>query len=152
MENALHLRPPGPGRSLLNRRRLVTDEAGAMIVEAAIVLPITLLMLSGVIAYGSWFMVAHSVQQAANEGAQAALAGLNDADRQSIAQTAVSKAIAGSSGVESSRVSTGVARSGTYYTVTVSYDAANSLWQKFPIVPTPTGAIRRQATVQLNTL
>ncbi len=115
-------------------------------------MPLVLLLISGVIAYGSWFMVAHGVQAAANEGARAALAGLNDADRQTIAQSTVAKSIAGSSGVQANRVTTSVARSGAYYTVTVSYDPANAIWRQLPIVPVPSGAIRRKATVQLYAL
>ena len=40
--------------------------------------------LLGAVSYGQWFMAAHSVQQAASEGARPVLAGFNAEDRDAI--------------------------------------------------------------------
>ena len=40
--------------------------------------------LLGAVSYGLWFMAAHSVQQAASEGARSVLAGLNAEDHDAI--------------------------------------------------------------------
>lgn len=52
-------------------RPLVHEERGGAIVEMALVLPLLLALLMGVLLYGQYFMLAHSVQQAANDGARA---------------------------------------------------------------------------------
>jgi len=48
---------------------LARGERGGAIVEMALVLPLLLALLMGVLIYGQYFMLAHSVQQAANDGA-----------------------------------------------------------------------------------
>lgn len=127
-------------------------ERGAMVIETALILPIVIMMIFGIISYGSWFMVAHGVQQAANDGARAAVAGLNDTDRRTIATDAVNSAIVSAPSVDRQYITTEVARSGPYYTVTVVYSPANPAWVTNGLLPISTGPIRRQSTVKLNTM
>ena len=54
---------------------LARGERGAAIVEMALVLPLLLALLMGILVYGQYFMLAHNVQQAANDGARAAMRG-----------------------------------------------------------------------------
>ncbi|HSI16265.1 MAG TPA: TadE family protein, partial [Sphingomonas sp.] len=51
--------------------RLAVDLRGVAVVEMAIVLPVLLVILMGIVTYGSWFLTAHSVQQVANDAARA---------------------------------------------------------------------------------
>lgn len=127
-------------------------DRGAVVIETALVLPIIIMMVFGIISYGSWFMVAHGVQQAANDGARAAVAGLNDTDRRTIATDAVNNAILSAPSVDRQFVTTEVARSGVYYTVTVVYAPTNPAWVTNGLLPISTGPIRRQSTIKLNTM
>ena len=68
---------------------LARGERGAAIVEMALVLPLLLALLMGVLVYGQYFMLAHNVQQAANDGARASIVGLDAADRSAVANRAV---------------------------------------------------------------
>src|SRR3546814_19456555 len=70
------------GSSIFSRRvrnigkaglTLAREERGAAIVEMALVLPLLLALLMGVLVYGQYFMLAHNVQQAANDGARASI-------------------------------------------------------------------------------
>ena len=58
---------------------------GVAAVEFAIVFPFLLFMLVGIIVYGGWFWLAHSVQSVAYEAARASLGGLDSAERRTLA-------------------------------------------------------------------
>jgi Flp pilus assembly protein TadG len=68
------LRPP---RMMAGMTRPLTslphDTRGTAIIEMALLLPLFLMLLLGILIYGQYFLLAHSVQQAANDGARAAI-------------------------------------------------------------------------------
>ena len=130
-------------------RELARDQRGAAIIEAAFVLPMMITLMIGVVSFGQWFMIAHTMQQAADEAARAAVAGLNDADRKTMVSQSVTASLAVASGVDKSLVSTTGQRSGEYYTVVVTYQTAQNKSLTMGIVPLPLDPIRRQATVKL---
>lgn len=121
-------------------------------VETAILLPIMIVLVVGMVSFGTFFMTAHGIQEAANEGSRAALAGLDDAERQTLASGGASSAIAVAAGVDRNRVTTTSARSGSYFTVTVTYTPADPNWLTYGLLPMRVTAITRQSTVRLNTL
>lgn len=59
--------------------------SGASALEFAIVSPVFILILLGLIVYGVYFTVLHGVQQVAAEAARAAIAGLDDGERRALA-------------------------------------------------------------------
>jgi Flp pilus assembly protein TadG len=65
------------------------EREGAAAVEFALVGPVFFLLLVGMIVYGAWFWMAHSVQSAVSEGARAAIAGLDAAEREQLAREVV---------------------------------------------------------------
>lgn len=67
------------------KRILHDDDSGVAALEFAIVAPIFILILLAVLVYGMYFTVAQSVQQLAAEAARAAIGGLSDGERQSLA-------------------------------------------------------------------
>lgn len=131
---------------------LRTDARGAVLIEAAILLPILIMLLVGMINYGLWFMAAHVVQQAANEGARAALAGMDSTERQTLAGDAVTKSINGSGVVNPLLVTVGSSVSGGFYTVTVTYNVAQAKFFATALLPMPTGPIQRASVVKLASL
>ncbi|MET0360422.1 MAG: TadE/TadG family type IV pilus assembly protein [Sphingobium sp.] len=146
-----------PSSPLLTPQRdtaaLLADARGSVLIETALSLPILILFLVGILTYGGWIMAAHSVQQAANEGARAALAGLDDAERRTIAVQTVTRTIGDGSMVNPSLIATSAARtSDGYLTVTVTYDAPRSALFTSAIVPLPPGPIRRASVVRLGNL
>lgn len=131
-------------------RYLLADKSGAALVEAAFVLPILIMLLMGIVSYAQYFMIAHTVQQAANEAARAAVTGIDEADRKLMIKSSVDASIAGSGSVDRAFVTTSTVRNGDYYTVAVSYDISrNPSLQSTSIIPLPAGQIRRQSTVKL---
>lgn len=129
--------------------RLLADSRGAAIIEAAFVLPMVIAILLGIATFGQWFLIAHTVQQAADEAARAAVAGLNEDDRKAMVSQSVKQSLAVASGVDASLVSTTTRRDGDYYTVTVTYQTAQNKALTMGIVPVPLDPISRQSTIKI---
>ncbi|HZV18132.1 MAG TPA: TadE/TadG family type IV pilus assembly protein [Sphingobium sp.] len=129
--------------------RLIANEVGAALVELALSLPILLVLLVGIISYGSWLMAAHTVQQAANEAARAALAGLSGSERQALADESVHHSLGDAAFLDPQLISVAISQSGAFYSVAVSYDAGHSRLFAMSPIPLPAGVIRRIAVVKL---
>ena len=120
------------------RRRRVRGERGAAAVEFALVVPLLLVILFGIISYGFMLSFRQGLSQAAAEGARAAavtVAGTADATRSARAEEAVESAL------ESYGVTCGGSltcdidvddRCGSATCVTVELDYA---WNDDPLVP-----------------
>jgi Flp pilus assembly protein TadG len=66
--------------------RFYRDRSGANAVEFALIAPVLILVMSGIINYGLYFSTSHALQQIANNAARNALAGLTQAERLELAQ------------------------------------------------------------------
>lgn len=131
---------------------LLRDSGGAALVEFALAAPILLMILLGIVGYGGYFWRAHALQQAANDGARAALGGLTASERADIARATVRQDIATLGSITSARVSIGVTeRSGTI-DVAVAYDGSADPFLRLGLVPLPDPIIRRAASVRLGGL
>jgi len=124
---------------------LARGERGAAIVEMALVLPLLLALLMGVLVYGQYFMLAHSVQQAANDGARASIVGLDAADRSAVASRAVGRSL---QAVEGSH-SVAVSETTEAITVAVSFTVPQDSLLRSGFVPSPGNIIRARATFEL---
>ena len=133
-------------------RGLLADTNGSTIVEAAIALPVMIMLLLGAISYGIWFMAAHSVQQAANEGARAALAAIDNAERIAIVNEVVETGVLASGTVNPDGVSVQTTRSGNLFVVRVSYNMNEDLLLATSMIPLPEGPIVRSASVRLSSI
>lgn len=113
------------------------DRRGAALVEFALALPLLLVLVIGILAYGQYFLVAHEVQQAANDAARAAIA------RDSVAASAS----AGS--LDPVITHSEIAESGTLLTVTVRHDASGIPLLDTQLLPVPDTLIERRAVVRI---
>jgi Flp pilus assembly protein TadG len=118
-------------------------------VEAAFALPLLVSLLFGILVYGSWFMTAHCIQQAANDAARTAMAGLNDTERRALVDSSVTASLANAATVRIANVVVTTAQANSYYTVTLTYNLANvPLFAASPF-PMPGTLIQRDAVVRL---
>lgn len=124
---------------------LARGERGAAIVEMALVLPLLLALLMGILVYGQYFMIAHSVQQAANDGARAAIVGLDAADRSAVASRAVGRSLQAVGGTHSVAVS----ETTEAITVAVTFTVPQDSLLRSSFVPSPGNVIRARATFEL---
>lgn len=130
-------------------RRLASDTTGAVLIEAAFVVPILVVLLAGVVSYAMYFMAAHSLQSVANEGARASLAGLNAAERDEIVERAVERSMLSATLVDPAKVTVETSVTGTFFTVELDYDASDNAVFNASLVPLPSTHIVRSATIEL---
>lgn len=124
---------------------LARGERGAAIVEMALVLPLLLALLMGILVYGQYFMLAHNVQQAANDGARASIIGLDAADRRAVAGRAVARSLQAIDGAHSIAVS----ETAEAITVAVALTVPPDSVLRSGFVPSPSNVIRAEATFEL---
>jgi len=128
-------------------RSFQADISGASAVEFALVSPLLLLMLAGIVDYGSYFSTAHGVQQIVNDAARAAIAGSTAAERLQLAQGVMdsetdkyvflSKGTADLSMTEGAQV----------VTVTLNYKPDGGTFELFPLPPGMPDTITRSASI-----
>jgi Flp pilus assembly protein TadG len=133
-----------------DRRTIVSHQAGAAGVEFAVLMPVFMIFVLGIVCYGSYFWMAHSLQQLANDAARSAVAGLTGDERQSLAQSTFNAEI-GTYSVLNPALAT-VTYQGTQdeFAINVSYDASSTpFWAAAYLVPMPSTTIVRTAAVRL---
>jgi len=128
----------------------VRSRAGGAAVEFAIIGPMLLLILSGIFSYGGYFLTAHTIQQITNDAARAALAGLDDNERASLAREAAQAGLRGQEFMRGELIRLDVAREGAALSVALTYDASDDMYWAFQsLMPVPSPAISRTATIRL---
>ena len=120
--------------------------------EMALVAPLLMALLTAITAYGGYFWMAHSLQQAANDGARAAIAGLTQSERQSIATAAAIDEVGRANGLDPALLAASVSDDGITLVLTLRYDASDSPLLRLSLVPLPDPVIRRIAVVRLGGL
>lgn len=135
------------------RARRKQNSSGSAAVEFALVGPLLLLMLMGIFTYGGYFLTAQTVQQFANDAARAALAGLDDDERRSLAEQAMRAALTTQPHMRGDLAAVAIRRNGEVLAVDVTYDASEEIyWAVQTLVPTPSPLIRRTAAIRLGGL
>lgn len=124
---------------------------GASAVEFALVTPLFMAMVFGIIMFGSYLAVIHGVQQLAAEAARTSIAGLSDTERGDLARNYVTAHAAAYPLITPAQVSVNAAASpadANVFVVTVNYDASGLFIYSLPaFVPVPSSAIARSAAI-----
>ncbi len=132
-------------------RSIFSDNSGASALEFAILAPVFLAFVVGILAYGIYFGAAHSTASLAAEAARASVGGITDAERVQFAEQHV-EAIAGQYHLLDANKITVEAGNpngdATIFRVTVSYNAEDlPIWGLGGLVPLPGQTIVRTASV-----
>ena len=136
-----------PGSGL---RRRLADRRGTTAIEFAILGPVLIVLLLGIVVYGGYFMMAHSLQQMANDSARAAIAGLDDSERRQLATDCLSSEMGTYAFLQPSDLQLNYQEQGQTATVQVAYNASGSpLWALRGLLPMPASTIVRSASVEL---
>jgi Flp pilus assembly protein TadG len=125
------------------------DCKGNAVIELALVAPLLLLILLGIVGYGGYFYMAHGLQETANDAARSAIAGLTSDERRTLAQNTVTTELARFGGIDPTATATVVQDDGTNLSVAIAYDASRNAIMRLSLVPLPSRMIRRQATILL---
>ncbi|MGX7872060.1 TadE/TadG family type IV pilus assembly protein [Mesorhizobium sp. ORM6] len=139
--------------SMVRRREFRTDASGTSAVEFALLSPLFILLLLGMVAYGIYFGAASSIQQIAADAARTAIAGLNQTERQTLVATFLANNASGYPFVDSSKLTYQANDStadGSQFVVSIQYDARNlPIWNLFPGITMPGTTITRQSTIRV---
>lgn len=132
------------------KTKFLGDTSGAIAVEFALVAPVFIFLLIGMLVYGGWFWMAQGVQTLSTEGARAAIAGLDAAERESLARAAVLEGAAGAGAFQIDDLDIQVSSDARSIQVTVSYDTSgHPLMVLSQLVPSPPRAITRNSTIRI---
>jgi Flp pilus assembly protein TadG len=133
-------------------RNILRDTGGASAVEFAFIAPVFLVLLLGLIAFGSYLGIVHGVQQLTAEAARASIAGLTDAERLTLARDNITANVGSYPMLSAGRLvvqAAGTDASTGTFKVTVKYDASDMFIFQLPhIVPAPDPVIVRTAVIQ----
>ena len=66
-------------------KKFIPCRSGASAVEFALMLPLFLAIIFGIVVFGSYLAMVHGVQQLAAEAARSSVAGISDTERNSLA-------------------------------------------------------------------
>ena len=129
------------------------DRSGTAAVEFAILSPIFLMLLMGMIAYGIYFGASHSLQQIAADAARTAVAGINEAERQQLASRFVTLNAPGYPFINPAKLVVQTNDSiadGSQFVVELQYDARDlPIWALLANLPLPATTIVKHSTVRV---
>lgn len=133
-------------------RRVWTNESGAAAVEFAILAPVFLLMIFGMVAYAIYFGAAHSVQQLAADAARTSIAGLTEAERNTLVTTYIDRNADAYLLIDGDLLTVSVgdrADDANQYEVRIEYDASSlPIWGLHPPLPLPSPTIRHVSSIR----
>ena len=122
---------------------------GVAALEFAIVAPLLLMLLAGMIVWGGWLWLAHGVQSLASESARAALGGLDSAEQAELAQAFIEAEAEAMVGLPAGLAVVDVDSSAAAIVVTIGYDVSGHPVLQLPnITPAPPRVIERTAVVR----
>ena len=130
----------------------VRDDSGTSAVEFAILMPVFLLLLTGMLAYGIYFSAAHSLQQLAADAARTAIAGLDEAERNELVGDFLAANADSYALIDPARLSAAIGdKPGDpdHYRVVLTYDASDlPIWNLYPPLPLPSQQIAYSSTIR----
>jgi Flp pilus assembly protein TadG len=136
--------------------RISTDTRGTAALEFAIIAPVFILIVMGMIAYAIYFGASHSIQQIAADAARSAIAGLDEGERRSLASGFVARNADGYTFVDPARLAVEVRDSDVdpnQFVVELRYDARDlPIWNLLVDLPLPDMTIARRSTIRLGGL
>jgi Flp pilus assembly protein TadG len=131
--------------------RLLKCGRGIAALEFAILAPALLALVFSIIVYSIYFSATIGVQQAASEGARAAVAGLSSTERENLARARVAEVIQNYRSVLGSntpQASVTTATSSGVFKVTVTYDMSGAPVMKYSgFIPLPKRPLTASVTV-----
>lgn len=131
----------------------INDNSGASAIEFAILAPVFLFILFGLLSFGIYIGATNSIQQLAADAARIAVAGLNEAERIKLTERYIEKNGGNYVLIDPDNLRVSVADSAkdpSQFNVTVEYDATSlPVWNLYRGLPMPGKRIVRSATIRV---
>lgn len=133
--------------SVFSFRTGCSDKSGASVVEFALISPLFILMLAGIVDYGSYFSTAHGVQQMVNDAARTAIAGSTAAERLELAQGVMDSETDKYAFLSKGTAALSITEGTQVLTVTLTYKPDGGTFELFPLPPGMPDTIIRSASI-----
>ena len=135
-----------------HRASWVRDDRATSAIDFALLTPVFLLLLTGMLAYGIYFGAANSLQQLTADAARVAIAGLNEAERNRLVEAYLDNNADQYLLLDSTHL-TYTIRDDTsdpnQYLVTLRYDASElPIWNLYVPLPLPSSQIAYSSTIR----
>lgn len=141
----------GPGRTLAVG--FCHDRRATAALEFAILMPVYMLFLTGMMAYGIYFGAAHSVQQIAADAARTAIAGLTPSERANLVGQFINSNAGGYVFIKRSALTYSVGSNPgdpDEFSVAIHYDASRlPIWNLYPPLPLPSRTITFTSSIRM---
>ena len=128
------------------------DNSGTAAIEFAILTPVYLLLLTGMLAYGIYFGAAHSLQQLAADAARTAISGIDETERNVLVADFIARNADQYMLIDGRLLVSDVSDSlsdPNQYRVELRYDASDlPIWNLYPPLPLPSRQIVYGATIR----
>lgn len=121
-----------------SRRQLALDSRGTVSIEFAILMPIFFAILFGIIAFGVQYATRIALTYAAAEGGRAAIAGLSDDERKTLATNAINNTLGALMPLvdpQKASVTVDLSNEASSEEVTISISYADNRFATLPFVP-----------------
>ncbi|PXA99775.1 hypothetical protein DMC47_01555 [Nostoc sp. 3335mG] len=139
-----------------HRNSLRRDCRGGAAVEFAVLAPVYLMMLGGMLAYGLYFGAAHSLQQLAADAARISIAGLDRSERDAFVGIYLDRHAGDYMLIDRAHLEHTIGADPddpTQYRVVLRYDASElPIWNLYPPLPLPSRIMTYGATIRLGGL
>lgn len=135
----------------IKHRHFFRNTRGTAAIEFAIVAPVLILLMMGIIAYGFYFGAMHSLQQIAADAARTSIAGLDELEREDLARRFVETHADGYPFIDRRKIAVEVQDSsaGEQFTISLRYDAENlPIWNLLDSLPLPGKTMHRTSTIR----
>lgn len=128
--------------------KFISCQRATSAVEFAMLLPLFIAVVFGIVVFGSYFAVVHGIQQLAAEAARSSIAGVNDTERGTLANNYINTNVSAYPLINASHLTVSAVPSGTTaFVVTVTYDASDLYIYTLPSVVKPPSMITRSAVI-----
>lgn len=126
--------------------------AGGAAIEFALLTPVFLLMLMGMLAYGVYFAAANALQQLAADAARIAIAGLSETERNGLVAAYIDQHATNYPLIERARLRSFIGDDPSdpaQFRVQLRYDASDlPIWNLYPPLPLPSQEMLAGATIR----
>lgn len=136
------------GTSHLPFTTIIRDAKGASLIEFALLAPVLMMILLGILGYGQYFMLAHSAQQIANDSARATISGMSAPERVTLANAVMTRELARLPEIRPGTAVLVVEEAPPMVTVRVRVDASGIGLFNIKLLPMPDSMIERRAVIQ----
>ncbi|MDI7774302.1 pilus assembly protein [Asticcacaulis sp. EMRT-3] len=123
------------------------NRTGATALEFALIAPILIMMVGGIIDYGGYFASAHAVQQTVNDAARVAISGTTADERLELAQQSINSDMTSYAILAGGQTSLSIDEGAQIIVVSLTYTPQGDSFELMPMAPGLPHSLTRTASI-----